>query len=200
MATIIIVVIGIVLLFWKDLIKMLNIPSISVSSNTSGIFFGALAYIALLLLLYRVFPGAWSAWYHSDWFWLSQILIILGVIGLGTNKLFTGGAILIIGILFAYLDTKSNIVLYSDSHTYNWDMSAGEVRSLNIEEVNRLKISKQEYPVYIITTNGDTVIKEPRKNERFIYQSTATTDINNCGSGTWNILSKEDQHIEIKIF
>ncbi len=106
--------------------------------------------------------------------------------------------------LFGYKNLSNDLIHIvlqtSKDNVYSWDMSAGEVRSLNIEEVNRLKISKQEYPVYIITTNGDTVIKEPRKNERFIYQSTATTDINNCGSGTWNILSKEDQHIEIKIF
>ncbi|MEI6400221.1 MAG: hypothetical protein WCO58_01745 [bacterium] len=116
MEAIIIVVIGIILLSWKNLIKMLNIPSVSVSSNTSGIFFGALAYIALLLLLYRVSPKAWEVWYSGGWFWLSQGLIILGIIGIATEKRATGGIILAVGILFAYLDTKSNIEAASKNH------------------------------------------------------------------------------------
>lgn len=111
------IIIGIILIFWKSLTKMLNIPSFSGAEKVSGIAFGILAYAAVLLLFYRVFPDAWNNWYNnSRWFWTFQALIFLGAIAWSTQKTFAGIVLIIIGISFAYLDTKNDLGSFSSNH------------------------------------------------------------------------------------
>ena len=182
------------LFFWKDVAKLVGLDKIA-GGKVSSVLFAILAYGSVMLLMYRIFPNYWYSWYNGGWFTISQALIFVGAIGIGLKRTLSGLVILAVGLALAGYDIYINY----NNVLIKWDMKVSESKTFTMREYEKIDITQHQYDVYMITAHGDTLIKEPQKQERFIYQSGASSDNMHGGSGEWRLYSKKPQHVEFKL-
>lgn len=192
------------------------------TSTTIIISVFALYRLFLVSLKFWFMPKFYNYWVHemSAKFWFAHTLLALGIlVHIALNRYASAskatsyvpkGFYLIALLITIYTVARFgydkfgneavNIVLPSEKEERAIDLKKDVPFAIDIKETDHLKISYQTSAIFIITANKDTAIKEPYKNERFIYQSTATTHQDDCGSGEWYLLSKTDQKVAIKIY